>query len=320
MASAYVSDFSFAVGEQTFTVEESSSAGRTISAAALLRTAGFATHRICSQSQSSYDLAAQAVDQVREKLRGVGAIIYATCLPQNSNMGDRAAFIQTGDVKYLMDFPASHLQSDFGLTEAQVYGLTQQACTGMLGSMHLASALLAADEGLTKVLCLTADRFPEGAVYEQAYNLISDGAAVCIVSRKESGLRLIAHHGVTNGAMASASDDETVGSFFNYSYAAIKQTLDKAKLTIDDIAWIVPQNTNRTAWTILANLLGANFSQVHCPTLQEYGHLISGDNIINLQALEQSGQLKPGQRVLLFMAGFGLNWQCLILEKVATGG
>ena len=29
-----------------------------------------------------------------------------------------------------------------------------------------------------------------------------------------------------------------------------------------------------------------------------------------------SGQLRPGQRVVLMMAGFGLNWQSLILEAV----
>ena len=34
------------------------------------------------------------------------------------------------------------------------------------------------------------------------------------------------------------------------------------------------------------------------------------------KALAGSGALRPGETVLLFMAGYGLNWQCLILERV----
>ena len=44
--------------------------------------------------------------------------------------------------------------------------------------------------------------------------------------------------------------------------------------------------------------------------------MISADNVVNLAHLVASGKLRPGQRVALVMAGFGLNWQCLILEAV----
>jgi 3-oxoacyl-[acyl-carrier-protein] synthase III len=33
-----------------------------------------------------------------------------------------------------------------------------------------------------------------------------------------------------------------------------------------------------------------------------------------LELLAASGRVAPGDRVLLTMAGFGLNWQCTILE------
>jgi len=50
-------------------------------------------------------------------------------------------------------------------------------------------------------------------------------------------------------------------------------------------------------------------------TLSTVGHLISGDNIINLRALMDERGIRSGERLLLFMAGYGLNWQCVILEK-----
>lgn len=77
---------------------------------------------------------------------------------------------------------------------------------------------------------------------------------------------------------------------------------------------MVTQNTHQKAWVILGRLLGIPESKVWFPSIREVGHVISGDNMINLRMLVDSGRLLPGQRVLLMMAGFGLNWQSLILE------
>src|SRR5262249_5920232 len=145
-----------------------------------------------------------------------------------------------------------------------------------------------------RVLCLTSDRFPHDALYEQSYNLISDGAAACVVSLDEGPFRIIACHHMTNGAMSFASDDETIGSFFSYSHAAITQTLVKAGLKVSDIKWIVPQNTNAKAWQVLASLLKFDFARVYLATLAEVGHVISGDNIINLKSLFDAGKIEQG--------------------------
>ncbi len=244
-----------------------------------------------------------------------GAIIYSTCIPANANIGRADAYLESRDVKNLMDFPASHLQSDFGLDRAIVIGLSQQACTGLLGSLRLAQALLRSEPDTERVLCLTSDRFPEGALYEQSYNLISDGAAACVVSLAPASFRLLAAHGITNGALAQASDDETAGSFFAYTHRVIQETLAKAGLQISDVAWFVAQNMNRKATDILARLLKFDPGRAVSPTLPEVAHVISGDNLINLKYLAERGQIQGGERVLLCMAGYGLNWQCVILEK-----
>jgi 3-oxoacyl-[acyl-carrier-protein] synthase-3 len=315
-ADTYVDHLSFALGEHSYGVEQSAAEGRLLSEPSLLREAGFQQHHICGPTTSAYQMAQQAVANIENALGRTNAIVYSTCLPGNGTIGSTAEYERSRDVKHLMDFPASHLQADFNLTNAQVFGLNQQACTGMLGSIRMARMLLLTEPLMDSVLCVTADKFPHDAIYEQAYCLISDGAAGCIVSNTPKGFRVLAGHGITNGALACASDDETVGTFFNYSYKTIQETLQRANLKITDIDWIVPQNTNTKAWQILANLLRVPFERVCSPTLAQVGHVISGDNIINLKALLETVEVKPHQRILLFMAGFGLNWQCLILEKV----
>jgi len=312
----FIDRLSFALGDETNTVEEAVEKGRTVSTAAALKEAGFKRHHVCRPGTTAYHLARRAVEGIREDLGDVGAIIYSTCVPINGNIGEERRFQETRDVKYLMDFPASHLQSDFGLDRAWVIGLNQQACTGMLGSLRLAGGLLASEPEVGRVLCVTSDRFPDGALYEQSYNLISDGAAACIVSFSPGGFRLHTCHGITNGAMAHASDEETVGNYFSYAHRVIQETLGKGGLKMQDISWIVPQNMNLKAWQILSRLLKFDVQRVYFPTLEEVAHVISGDNLINLKRLGEEGKVGPGERVLLFMAGYGLNWQCTILEKI----
>ena len=316
MPDVFVNRIASALGEECRDVEQTAAMHKLLSPPDVIRGAGFATHHVCGEGTTAYDLARRAVAALGDEVNGSGAIIYSTCIPANANVGSAKEFEAGGDVKHLMDFPASHLQADFGLDGASVIGLTQQACTSLLGSIRIARALLTSEPEIGKVLCVTSDRFPAGAFYEQAYNLISDGAAACIVSRKPEGFRVVATHAITNGALAQASDDETVGTFFSYMHKIIGETLAKAGLTLNDIQWIVPQNTNVSAWKILARLLGFDFDRVFLGTIGEIGHIISSDNLVNLMRMESAGQIRSGERLLLVMAGFGLNWQALILEKV----
>jgi 3-oxoacyl-[acyl-carrier-protein] synthase-3 len=200
------------------------------------------------------------------------------------------------------------------MQRAFVIGLNQQACTGMLGALRIARNLLRAEANLANVLCVTADRFPPGARYEQAFNLISDGAAACLVSRDRQGLELLDVHHITNGAMALASDEETAASYFNYCCRLVDELLQRQGVRLSDIRRVVPQNTNRTAWKILRKLLGVTEQQDWCPSIAGCGHVISADNVINLQLLCEETPLARGDKILTFMAGYGSNWQCALLE------
>jgi len=312
MTEVYVDSLCFALGDVARTVEESASCGATFSGAAELREAGFTAHHVCAGATTAYDLAARAVASLN--LAGVDAIIYATCLPGNGSIDDTATYQRTRDVKHLMRYPASRLQSELGLDRAIVIGLNQQACTGMLGGLRLARSLLLSEPDFERILCVTADRFPPGARYEQAYNLISDGAAGCVVSRTPGRFRLLTTHQITNGAMVEVSDDEVVGSYFGYTSRLVEQTLARARWSAHDVDWVVPQNTNPKAWQILTRLLGLDRARVHQATLSDVAHVISGDNIVNLADLIASGGCSAGDRLLLVMAGYGMNWQATALE------
>jgi len=316
MNGVYVDHFSYALGSDRRTLADSARCGRTYSDFGPLSDAGFGVHHMAAPEESAYDLARAAVEPLRSRLSKCGAVVYATCLPCNATVGGEDGFASSGDVKRLMQYPASRLQHDFGLDEAFVIGLGQQACTSMIGSIRLAATLLATESGLDKILCVSSDRFPPGARYEQTYNLISDGAAACIVSRDPCGFRFMAAHQISNGALVQASDDEVVGSFFSYMHKLTTELLAKNSLEPHDIDWIVSQNTDPKVWRIMTSLLGIEAGKVFAPSIGDVGHVISADNIINLVALLGSGRLRAGDRVFLPMAGFGLNWQGVLLERM----
>jgi 3-oxoacyl-[acyl-carrier-protein] synthase-3 len=317
MAEAYLHDLAYALGERRAEVTDSARAGLLRSDPEALAAAGFRWHHRCSPQTTALDLATCAAARIdRALLQQCSALIYATALTPNANLGRARDFERSRDVKFLMDFPASRLQAALGLAEAAVIGVNQQACTATLGALRLGRALLLAEPAVTQVLCISADRFPDGALYEQSYNLISDGAAACLLSREPRGFRLLACHQITNGGLAQVSDDESVGVFFAFTKRLVEETLSIANLVPADLAWIVPQNMNVRAWQIMSSLLAFPSERLYFEPLPETAHVVGADNIINLKHLDEAGRLLPGERVLLVMAGYGMNWQAALVEKV----
>jgi 3-oxoacyl-[acyl-carrier-protein] synthase-3 len=319
MKDVYISSLAYQLGDIHETIEEAETKKLLVSAKEQLIDGGFSRHYRCSENIKALDLALASSKETLKKCdlnkNDIGAIVYATCFPINANCGSAEEFERTRDVKHLLDYPASHLQAKLELSQSFVVGIDQQACTSMLGSIRLARSLIASGE-IEHALCLTADRFPKNAIYEQSYNLISDGAASVIVSSRPSGYKILASHQITNGAMAQASDDETVGFYFNYTCRLVNETLTKANIKREDVTYIVPQNTSLKGWRILSSLLKIPFAKIKMRMIEDVGHCISGDNIINLKTLEDENCFKKDDIILMVMAGYGLNWQSLLVQKV----
>lgn len=111
-------------------------------------------------------------------------------------------------------------------------------------------------------------------------------------ARAPRGFRLLASHAITS----RASDDEAIGACFSYTNRLVRDTLTKAGLGVDDLAWIVPRNMRPAIWDVLARLVGMDRRRVHLGMLPDVPHVAAGD------------------RVLLVTAGPG-RWEALLLEK-----
>jgi 3-oxoacyl-[acyl-carrier-protein] synthase-3 len=245
----------------------------------------------------------------------VRLLIHAAALPvDGSSAAAHASALAAGDLRLAMAYAGSALQARFGLRDAEVLGLAQQGCTGWLGALRVAQALLAGRPAEAEALCVVADRVPPGCRYEQGWALVSDAAGACLVRRGGAGFRLLGHAACSNGALALADEDAAVGCFFPYAHRVVTEACAAARVPLEGVRWFVGQNTHARGATVLASLLGVDPERFVAPTRAALGHAGSADVLANLAALQAAGRLAPGDRCCLLAAGYGLQWRATVLE------
>ncbi|PIS04766.1 MAG: hypothetical protein COT81_04750 [Candidatus Buchananbacteria bacterium CG10_big_fil_rev_8_21_14_0_10_42_9] len=193
--------------------------------------------------------------------------------------------------------------------------LTEQGCGGTLSMVDMAARLLSSSDSQA-ALCLAADVLPPQSSREIMYNLISDGAGGLLVQKDSPKNKVISFYQETKSYYWDTQnhEEELLATYFPMAERVIKVALEMANLSLEDVIWFVPHNVSQRSWKILSELLGVSDKKIWHQNISRLGHTISCDHIINLKDMEQSGELKSGDILVLFTFGFGANWTCLILE------
>jgi 3-oxoacyl-[acyl-carrier-protein] synthase III len=157
---------------------------------------------------------------------------------------------------------------------------------------------------------------PGGAKREILYNVISDGACAVLVSRGCERNHLLYRQQVTKGYYwdSVGKKNEIVAAYFPTAQHLIRNTLEGAGMTKDDIRWIVPHNVSRRSWEILLDLVELPMDRLFATNIARVGHVIAADNWINLRDMMERNLVRSGDKLLLVNFGFGANWACTIME------
>ena len=91
-----------------------------------------------------------------------------------------------------------------------------------------------------------------------------------------------------------------------------KKCLEKEKITLDEIDWLVPHQANLRIIETLAKRLNLPISRVML-TIEKYGNTSASSVGIALDHLLQKNNVKNNQNLLLTSVGFGLAWGSAIL-------
>jgi 3-oxoacyl-[acyl-carrier-protein] synthase-3 len=267
-------------------------------------------------------LATKAVRDLQTRsgfnLDHIDVLIYAGALATSSVVvtDDTESWNAMVDPTPLFRFPGPCLQAELGVPNASVLGIAQLACNSFQAAIRVARGLLVAEPSVHHVLCVAADRFTARARREIVYNLMSDGACAAVVSRGQLSNRILATVQITRGVYwdSCISHDQLIAAYFPLARRAILEAVVAAGLKISDIDLLVPHNLNIKSWEILAQVVGIPLERIYTANIARIGHVVASDNIINYIDSIAEGRVVRGNKIALFVMGFGAHWSCTILE------
>ena len=95
--------------------------------------------------------------------------------------------------------------------------------------------------------------------------------------------------------------------------SAARATLDKAGLTAADVDWLVPHQANIRIMQSTARKLKMSMDKV-VVTVQDHGNTSAASIPLALDHAVRTGQVKPGETVLLEGVGGGFTWGAVLLK------
>ena len=306
-------------------VGELESRGLLRGSAETLRSFGFDTVHVAGR-ESNLDMAIAAADKLLSEMAidrdEIGMILYAAALNSSSTLWNGngvsrpGSVLDLGDVHDLFKYPGSVLQTRLDLPNASVVGINQVGCASIFAALRMARALIATEDDLRAVLCVSADKFPSDQHRDLAYNVVSDGACAALVRRDARRNKIIECTQVTKGALwdSDTIENEIIAAYFPTAAAVIQRTLDNAGLTIDDIALVIPHNVSLRSWEILGRLIKVPANRIYTDNISKVGHTIASDNLLNLRHATEAGLVKKGEYMLLFTFGYGSNWASMVVQ------
>jgi 3-oxoacyl-[acyl-carrier-protein] synthase-3 len=267
---------------------------------------------------SLYDLlmkAAAGLDALRGQEHRVRYVLYARTMP------------------VIGPYPVNPLHEvcrALGLGHALAFTVTHQSCAGGLLAIDMAGRLLAAEEADGRAgqdpetaplaLILSGEKaFTREAQWFADTTVFGEGASACLVSAFGARDRLLAYASNVRGEFDSATgeNDARLQREYRPSLAEVmRQALDEAGVTLDDIRVVLPHNVNMVTWQRMCVLLKFPRDRVVLDNIPTSGHVFCADVFVNYRTACERGLLRPGDRYLAAAvgAGGGATFAAMVFE------
>ncbi len=268
---------------------------------------------------SLYDLlmkAAAGLDALRGQEHRVRYVLYARTMP------------------VVAPYPVNPLHEvchALGLDHALAFTVTHQSCASGLLAIDIAGRLLAADTADTAdgsasegsgplALVLSGEKaFTREAQMFTDTTVFGEGASACLISAFGARDRLLAYASNVRGEFDSATGENDAQMQREYRPClaeVMRQALDEAGLTLDDIRVVLPHNVNLVTWQRMCRLLDFPVDRVVLDNIPTSGHVFCADMFVNYQTARERGLLQPGDRYLAAAvgAGGGATFAAMVFE------
>jgi 3-oxoacyl-[acyl-carrier-protein] synthase-3 len=287
---------------------------------------GIKERRIAAKDEHTSDMAAKAalaaIEQAGISAKEIDLILLATATPD-------------------MMFPATSclVQTKIGATRAACLDVSA-ACAGFLFAVEIAQQFITSHTYET-VLVIGAEKLSSITNWTDRNTcvLFGDGAGAAVLRHRGSSHGVIATHVGSDGQYAdilfmpgggcrtpitSENADKNLQTIHMSGkdvykqaviamLAAAKTVLDKAGLTIDDIACVIPHQANLRIIEAIADRLKIPLDRFYV-NLDRYGNTSAAAVAIALDEANRTGRIKAGDYVLMVVFGGGLTWASTVIE------
>jgi 3-oxoacyl-[acyl-carrier-protein] synthase III len=223
--------------------------------------------------------------------------------------------------------PLHEVCGALGLGHALAFTVTHQSCASGLLAIDMAGRLLAADtadgpDGQAGPLALVLSgekAFTREAQMFADTTIFGEGSAACLVSAFGARDRVLAYASNVRGEFDSdtGANDARLQREYRPSLAEVmRQALDAAGLTLDDIRVVLPHNVNLVTWQRMCLLLNFPRDRVVLDNIPASGHVFCADVFVNYKTACERGLLQPGDRYLAAAvgAGGGATFAAMVFE------
>ena len=288
---------------------------------------GIHERRIAAPDETSSTMGARAALAAIESAcidpSSIDLVIVATCTPDG-----------------MFPATASRIQHAVGATRAAAFDVNA-ACNGFISAISTAAQFIGAGTA-ERALVVGAETMSRIVDWTDRGTciLFGDGAGAVILERSAVGepgrveTALMRSDGSqagvlwasgpctpgTEGAEALRQEAHIVmdgRAVFRFAVNAMVEicgeAIERAGLTIDDIALCVPHQANERILSAVADRLHLPIDRMYM-NIDRYGNTSSATIPIALAEAEAEGRLQPGDHVLFTAVGGGLSWGAMVLE------
>lgn len=263
--------------------------------------------------ESNWELACQAAREALERggieKEQIGVVLVGTATPD-----------------YIMPSVACIVQEELGLPADIPAFDINAACSGFIYALRVAGSLLL-DEARPYALVIGSEQLSTRADMTDRSTcvLFGDGAGAVVVKRNpkkkffgvwgtEGNRAALGCPGHVMGNPYIYMDGQTVFRFATqYMSNAVKQVLEKAELTLEDVDYVVCHQANERIIEFVRKQFKAP-AEKFFKNISKYGNTSAASIPIALSEMDEQGLLQPGKKIVLVGFGAGFTWGSLLLE------
>ena len=288
---------------------------------------GIVQRHIAANNEACSDLALQAAKQ---------ALTNANIAPEAIDL------LIVATVTADMQFPstAAILQAKLGLRTIMAFDINA-ACSGFVYALDVARHFLT-NRVYRYALVIGSDKLSAIVNWKDRNTcvLFGDGAGACVLGQSDTNAHCVVDGFlgadgsnpdwlcIPAGGSLQPATATTVANHLHFvsmngrevfkvavrrMMEAVRGVLERQKLTIADIQWIVPHQANLRIIQALADELGFPMDRMIC-NIDQTGNTSAASIPVALAQAEAAGRFHPGERILLVAFGGGLTWGASLIQ------